>query len=452
MYDWRRIGTVGAIVLTAGVCLGAVSAPATEEIERNRQRLDKIRSDPERARQFYHNWKTFNQLSKEQREKMRQLDRALREEPSATQVRLLRTAQRYANWLNQLPEEDRRKIAAATDKEKLELIKEIRRRQWIEQLPKAYRERIQRAQGQERQDLIEHYRAEERARREKWQMALRHWATGLPDRPEKMPKEVRKFLSDELMPRLSREEKDRLRDAEGRWPDYPRALVKLLDDEKVIFRLLIPLEGPSSFEELPEEFRKQLQSRPLILEASKKRLASYSGKWPHFAIAVAEGAEKLNIPTHLLGHCRPKDFPQPLCDFINEKLMAETVSVLSKEEKERLRKAEGHWPLYPRTLAELVHNHRLHLPLASLPGPAEYWNEYRREKIPAPSDKTSMVSDQILYEFAMSELKPEERAELDVSLTDPLGRERLQQEYIKRHPEEWQKLVESDQQKRLRRK
>src|SRR5205823_4653739 len=36
--------------------------------------------------------------------------------------------------------------------------------------------------------------------------------------------------------------------------------------------------------------------------------------------------------------------------------------LLSDEEKERLAKAEGHWPLYPVTLVELADKHPLALP------------------------------------------------------------------------------------------
>jgi hypothetical protein len=57
---------------------------------------------------------------------------------------------------------------------------------------------------------------------------------------------------------------------------------------------------------------------------------------------------------------RLTDFPPDVVNFVTEYLQP----VLTKEEKERLEKAQGNWPLYPLTLVELADRHP-----PALPGP-----------------------------------------------------------------------------------
>jgi hypothetical protein len=71
---------------------------------------------------------------------------------------------------------------------------------------------------------------------------------GLPalgaSRPDEFPPDVRKFLNETLLPRLSpAESRDLAQNVEGRWPDYPRRLVWLARK----YHLVIPrmsLPGP----------------------------------------------------------------------------------------------------------------------------------------------------------------------------------------------------------------
>jgi hypothetical protein len=48
-----------------------------------------------------------------------------------------------------------------------------------------------------------------------------------PCRPGEFTLAVQQFIAEELLPRLTPEEKDRLEKAEGKWPDYPDALMEL---------------------------------------------------------------------------------------------------------------------------------------------------------------------------------------------------------------------------------
>ncbi len=253
------------------------------------------------------------------------------------------------------------------------------------------------------------------------------------------------------MPRLQDDERARLRFAEGHWPRYPRTLVELVDNDRVAFRLLMPTQGPSKWDDLPADVHKRLR-QVKVPELTKKRLTKLEGQWPGFALMVTEVAKRNNIPLpRQLGPCFPKDYPKPTRDFIQQKLMTFNTSVLDKEERERLRSAEGYWPLYPKTVMELARKHNLPIPGASLPGPPEFWDGYR-DRPQAALEDPSVVSDLVLAVFAESELTASERGELGVALSDPPTRERLQQEYIKRHPDEWQKIVDADKQKRAKKK
>jgi hypothetical protein len=53
-------------------------------------------------------------------------------------------------------------------------------------------------------------------------------------RPAEFSEAVRTFLKDKLEPALTEDQKMRLRGAEGRWPDYPRLLLKLSQENNLI--------------------------------------------------------------------------------------------------------------------------------------------------------------------------------------------------------------------------
>ena len=74
-----------------------------------------------------------------------------------------------------------------------------------------------------------------------------------------------------------------------------------------------------------------------------------------------------------------------------------------------------------------------------------------RDQQAVTREERPMVSDLVLWTFARSELKPDEWASVGASLTDRVGRQRLQDLYISRHREEWLMLQLSDQQKKSRR-
>jgi hypothetical protein len=52
-------------------------------------------------------------------------------------------------------------------------------------------------------------------------------------RPSEFPREVANFLRDKLEPKLTRDEKQHLRAAEGKWPEYPKRLLQLAEKHKL---------------------------------------------------------------------------------------------------------------------------------------------------------------------------------------------------------------------------
>jgi hypothetical protein len=435
------------VVTAVGV---AATSDSGDALAQNRWLLNHLRHDRARYTRLQRETERFNTLSTAEQARIRALEQALSGETSETQARLLRAAERYADWLQRLPASDRNQILAETDKDKrLALIRQIRLREWLEHLPTPQRERVEKATDSERANVIAQIRSDEKSSKT-WTLAARNWneigARGVIDRTEKLPEEVQQFVKENLVPRLHPAERERLRFSEGRWPAYPRTLVDLNDNERIAFRLLLPVSGPKRIDELPADVQKRLKSAKTP-EIFKKRLTKAEGHWPEFAIIISEGrGNRLNARP--FGPCTPKDFPKATREFIEQKLMTPQSGVLDDAERERLRLAEGLWPSYPKTLVELAWKHRLQIPGASLPGPPELWDRYRDK--PLLAQERSVVSDLVLSVFAEFELTPAERAVLDPSLADPVARERLQQEYIKRHPEAWQALVEGDKQKRAK--
>src|SRR5262245_41264250 len=102
------------IMIVAGLLLAgawsALSAQGPDELEKNRQSLEKVKQDPEQFSKLRQNLKAFQNLPPQQQERLRKLDRELHEMSSASSYRLFRSLERYADWLDRLPEADRRRV------------------------------------------------------------------------------------------------------------------------------------------------------------------------------------------------------------------------------------------------------------------------------------------------------------------------------------------------------
>ena len=86
---------------------------------------------------------------------LRQLDRAFREEDSATQRRLWEVLDRFSAWLDRLPDDDRRRVEEAPNREaRLRVIKELREQEFVRHLPKKVRETLDQIPQEKRTDEI----------------------------------------------------------------------------------------------------------------------------------------------------------------------------------------------------------------------------------------------------------------------------------------------------------
>src|SRR5438128_140895 len=93
-----------------------------EPLEQNRALLEGWRKHPEHYARLRHDLEAFLALPVERQARLRELDRVLHEEDSLTYARLHRVLERYADWLQNLPESQRRKIESAEDnKQRLRL-------------------------------------------------------------------------------------------------------------------------------------------------------------------------------------------------------------------------------------------------------------------------------------------------------------------------------------------
>jgi hypothetical protein len=404
--------------------------------------LEEIRANPERLARLRQNWETFRTLSPERQENLRQLDRELHQKGSARSARLSRTLERYNVWLEHLPPQKRKRIEqAASADDRLRLIREFREEEW---LPARVREELRKRPG-ERAAEVRRRRQEERRRRDNWLIAFRNWDELMQDKPAvhltSLSPRLKQFVENYLEPFASKEELERLQKAENHWPEFPRTLVELMDRHP--FFLPGPVVGPTKFEELPDDVRKALDAFDVKL---KDQLRPAEGSWPSYAIMVTETARahKLSLPRQL-GPCRVRPVRDPahhqdeyLPGNINVVVRRDMINPktgrLAEPERKRLLDAEGNWPEFPRTLVLLAPKYNVRLPpvgaVVHLPGPVQYWNRYRL-RTPPMLDDPVQIPVQTLIDFGF-DLPPKQRAAQRIGFGDPLGREHLRQEYIRR--------------------
>lgn len=414
-----------------------------DEAEQQRQRLEKYRADPEQDIRLRRAWLAFQHLPLPVQERIRQLDRDLHEEDSATTARLQGVMERYAEWLDRLPEKERQQILDAPDAStRLRLIRERRQAEWVVTLPLAVRQTLEAVPAEARATRIAELRREERQREADWERTLRHWddlqrRQPLPSRLTDFPPEVQSYVTTTLLPMMRPEERTRLKNAEDQWPLYPQTLVELADAHPL--RFPGPPTGPSRFTELPKNIQERL---PALRTLANPRLEKLEGKWPDYAVMVVTLAKRRGITLpQPLGPSRPAEFSPAVQRFLTHQLLPR----LTVDEKERLNKVLGEWPDYPRTLRDLARKHDLAIPGMALPGPREFWNRYRTR---LAADGLPEVADATLREFMWKEMTAAQRSKLtSLSLLDPSIREQVKQAYFERYPHELKRLRAADQRK-----
>jgi hypothetical protein len=419
---------LGLLLLPIAAAL-AESAP--DDTERNARRLEKLRADPAVYDRLKRDLRAFCAMSAEKQEQLRQLDRDLHDQDSATQRHLWDVLERFSAWLEHLPEEDRRRIeTAASRDERLKIIKEIREQEFIRRLPRKEREELLQLADEARAEKLAQLRDTERDLRRAMVAAgnTRPGArTNRPVRPADLSPEAREYIDKSLRPQLSDEEKKRLKDAEGKWPLFARTLLDLAEQHPV--RLLGSPYGPTQPAQLKGEAKTAyatLRTKPGALAIVQNKV----GQWPDFGIALMKACKVHKVmPPKPFGPCRPEEFPAVVQTFINDELLPK----LTAEEKEKLEEAKGSWPEYPELLKKLADDHNLEIPLMRLPGARELADKVKSlAEVPDLPDRT-------LREF-VAELTPDERAKLQLSSDDPESRERLMRAYYQRHPRELKRL------------
>jgi len=117
---------------------------------------------------------------------------------------------------------------------------------------------------------------------------------------------------------------------------------------------------------LPKAVREELRKlppdkQPAAIAELRKEERARRAEW-RYAIRHWDELTQKRPPA-----ARLKDFPEPVQTYVKETLRP----MLSREERERLDKAEGQWPLFPQTIVELSDKHPVHLPGPST-GPTRF--------------------------------------------------------------------------------
>jgi len=136
-----------------------------DDVEHNRRLLEKVRKDPQHYERLRQNLAAFLALPEERQEKLRQLDQELHDKNAKIASRLQRVLERYADWLQSVPEADRQRLQNEADpKKRLQLIRELREQLWVNRLPKAVREELKKLAPDQQRVRVAELRKEERAR------------------------------------------------------------------------------------------------------------------------------------------------------------------------------------------------------------------------------------------------------------------------------------------------
>jgi hypothetical protein len=425
---------LGMTALLIALPLLALADASKDNLEKNRQLLEAWRRDPEHYGRLRRDLQAFLALPPERQAQMRQLDRDLHEDESALSVRRQQILERYAEWLQRLPEQDRQKVRSARDaKERLRLVQQLRDKEWVDRLPKALQDELQGLPEDKRSARVAELRKDDR-RRHDWRLAIRNWdeihlRSQLLSIDVLLP-ELRAFVTGSLIPMLDPREKDRLLKAQGHWPLFPQVLVELADAHPI--KLPGRTTGPKTFAELPPGVQERLQKvKPWPSPAVQRA----QGKWPDYAIAVTQfsanhAAKK--ILASPLGESTLAEFSPAVQQFYKEKLLP----ALDKDEKDDLSRAEGKWPQFPRFMVQLSRKHGLQVPGMTLPGPRRMWDKFRITAT-VGAEPLPEVPDEALLEFVRKGMTQEERATLSsYSLADPASREQVKQLYYNRNPNE----------------
>jgi hypothetical protein len=354
----------------------AQTGSTADEREDNRRKLERLKDQPEELARIRKKALFFLSLPEDQRARLVELDQKLHKEPMSSRKRLERAMERYAAWLESLDPVQRKQITDAKDtKTRLEIIKKIRAEEWVKKQPSAVQQELAKLDDAKRAEKIHTLRDQQRKQKNHWIISARFWADlskgrPMPARLADFDGEVNSFFNEYLGPRLGAKEKEKLKQAEGHWPQYPMTLVALADRHPPA---LPDPRWPAKFEDLPRDVKKRIfKVKGGGVPQKFMQLVNREGLAKAASIWTMRKASPL--PHELFAH-NLSCMSEPVKTFVVKKLLSE----LSKEELLQWNSAEG-WPKFPLTLKELADNHDLQVPWHTLPGNPELWDDYRLKK------------------------------------------------------------------------
>lgn len=324
-------------------------APPETIFKHNKRQLEDWREDPNHSALLDHNLKTFWDLPRKKQEQIRRLDREIRRLPLTERKRLWRVMERYHRWLHRLGEEKRQQVNQIQDpNQRFVFVSQLRQDQWITTLPRNVQDQLNGLAKEDRSKAVNRLRQEQQDR-------FQRWLWGRPTKLAELPFEAQQFVRNSLIPLLSGEELNQLNAAEGDpYPAYLRVLNQM--SKKHPIRLPGPV-GPVRITDLPDRVQ-NLLTLPRG-RAFREKLEAAEGRWPEFGIVLHRRAfpgRSLLPEKH-----RPDNlnaFSKSVRQFVQRKL----IPLLTQEEQEDLKKAEGQWPEYPKELHRLARKHQLKIP------------------------------------------------------------------------------------------
>ncbi|MFQ3593947.1 MAG: hypothetical protein SNJ82_12270 [Gemmataceae bacterium] len=356
-----RVGFLGGLI----VLLGAEADRDT--LERNAQRLEKWKDNPEQYAKLLSDLRSFYALPPERQAALRDIDAKIHSGSLVQQARAWGVLERYNEWLDSLSNDDRRRVLDAPNAaERLQVIRFLRDRDWVERASPVVSMELAKLPPDKRLQRIRELREQERRQRRLWDRSLPP-RDDLP-RPrffEELPAEVQEFVRNELAAQISPEAIGWLLAAEGLWPEYPQRLMELTR-AYVSYRPHPSLGPIRGVRDLPNDLAK--------LYRAEKGRAAFKGLnqkqgWPDFAIALERALRESRLPCPELGVCRLQQYPSSTQEFIRSQF-ADHLS--------ELRKLEGQWPQFPQRLLELAKSRGVVIPGLMLPGPPKMWQEALR--------------------------------------------------------------------------
>jgi hypothetical protein len=384
-----------SILLFAATAWWVAAHPTADELAQNRRAVDALRKNADQMARLRDNLNHFLALPEKKQNSLVQLDHDLHDWPVAKKERYLAVLERYADWLEQLRQQDPAKhkqiMDAPNAESRLVLIRERRDHEWMQSQPRAQREEWARKAADERGAYVAQLRQDERTRHQQWVVAQRFWKEletkkDLPCRLSDFSDKVKNYVKDYLLPKMSEAEKQRLSGAEGRWPDYPLALVEAAAKRPSALPLLA--ERPRTFAELPEPIRKHLIEKKAGKDVAKAKVLkqyTFFNDSSNFASKVVEVAkENGKLPfEHEYLACTIQSLQKPMREFVKNKL--EPAIKDQPADNSKFSASEGKWPDYPQVIQELSQKHNLQPPWHILPEPEKWkWDNYRYLKRQPP--------------------------------------------------------------------